>query len=336
VSAYGYRRPTTPNIARWAQNAARFTRAYCTSPRSLRSFASTFTGQYPSSVIWGGDNTFPGLEDANATLAEELRARGYATAAFNNADYFSRTAGFYQGFEERHEGHTFKDEAEPAVRDALAWLRQRAAEPRPFFGWLHLMEPHDGYRDLTQPQEFGHSDPDRYDEEIARADMFAGRVLALLDEIAAHRLPREPANLPNRTRVQFGNVLELLGWELPRTQYHVGEAVQATVVYRVMSRTAAPAWTAIYFEREDRRPFWNFFNMLHYPINGRYLTTQWIPGEILRDDMARRIDPEVPPGRYRMRFAVERDPANPANRYRPSQRSLPDGSFELGVIEILP
>ena len=41
LGAYGYRRPTSPNIDRFALGAARFTNAYCASPRSLRSFAQS-------------------------------------------------------------------------------------------------------------------------------------------------------------------------------------------------------------------------------------------------------------------------------------------------------
>lgn len=512
TSVYGYRRNTTPNIASWARNAARFTHAYCTSPRSLRSFASTFTGLYPSGVHWGSDNSFPALEADNTTLAEILHARGYATAAFNNADYFSRTAGFYQGFDEHHEGRTFKDDAELTVRAAIDWLHRRSTSPQPYFAWIHLMEPHDGYRDLSQPAEFGHSEVDRYDEEIARADMYAGRILEVLEQqaarrplivavfsdhgeafgehdfihhsfdlheeavrvmllvrapgmrpgdrasltslmdlyptvlnlvgasvprpiparslvpvlyeegtprrwrerlftevtpdglmpaekravlqwpfkllydlqrqswelydlsrdpgetnnifdqddetasrlrerllnwmdstalrsnstadlIEAHRLPREP-QMQNPVHVRFGDVVELLGFDAPRTTYHVGESVEMTMYYKVLSRTIEPVWMAITFERVDGQPFWPHFHISHYPVNGRYPTTQWRPGEILRDEMTRMIEREVAPGRYRVLFSVEH--ISRTNRYRPSARARPNLELELGTIEILP
>jgi hypothetical protein len=48
MGAYGYRRPTTPNIDRFARGARASPTRYCASPRSLRSFASILVGRYAS------------------------------------------------------------------------------------------------------------------------------------------------------------------------------------------------------------------------------------------------------------------------------------------------
>ncbi len=103
MGAYGYRRPTTPELDRFAAEAARFTHAYTASPRSLRSFGAIWTGRYASQIEWGSDHQYPALEASNVTLAEILPDAGYATVMFNNGNYFARTPGFYQGFGENHE-----------------------------------------------------------------------------------------------------------------------------------------------------------------------------------------------------------------------------------------
>ena len=185
MGCYGYRRPTTPHLDAFAQGAARFTQAWCTSPRSLRSFASIWTGRYASQVEWGTDNQFPALEAANVTLAERLHDAGYSTAMYNNADYFGRTQGFFQGFDESHETSGMKDDVWPTVDAAATWIRAQAGRAPPFFMWIHLMEPHDPYRDLTEPQDFGHGMVDRYDEEVARADLAAQRLLDAVDAYQA-------------------------------------------------------------------------------------------------------------------------------------------------------
>jgi arylsulfatase A-like enzyme len=116
MSAYGYRRPTTPNLDRFARGAARFTNAYCASPRSLRSFASLMVGRYASMVEWGNDVQFPPLQEANVTLAEKLRRR-VLTAAMHNTSYFGHTAGFFQGFDEtRSHEYGFKTTVAPRRR----------------------------------------------------------------------------------------------------------------------------------------------------------------------------------------------------------------------------
>lgn len=189
LSAYGYRRPTTPALARFATRAARFTRAYAVAPGSLRSFAAAFTGRYPADVAWGrgSDPNFPALADENETLAEALRDVGYATAAFTNTSYFSLTPGFFQGFDDVREAALFKDDDAPIVRSAAEWIERPRA--RPFFAWVHLIDAHAPYGDHTWPQEFGHAERDCYDEEIARADAFAAQVLDAADRVERRGVP---------------------------------------------------------------------------------------------------------------------------------------------------
>lgn len=178
LGAYGYRRPTSPNIDAFARQAAQFDRAYTTSPRTLRSLSTIWTGRYAAQSSWGPADRYPAFEASNVTLAEQLRDAGYATAAFTDSDYFTLTEGFLQGFAERHDGEVFKGDLGAAVDAAAAWIRTQARNDAPFFAWVHLMEAHDDYRDLSHPRDFGHAAVDRYDEEIALADEALGTVLA--------------------------------------------------------------------------------------------------------------------------------------------------------------
>jgi len=187
TSLHGYHRRTTPVIDRFAQDAARFDRAYTVAPQTVRSFAGAFTGRTPAGLCWGRDVQFPPLRDPNEMLAEVLRAEGYATAAFTNTSYFGLTAGFFQGFEKVEQGGGFKDDAPFAADHARQWIVSAARETKPFFAWLHLVDPHEPYTDRSSPQDFGHEAIDRYDEEIAHSDAVLGRVIPSLDEIAAHR-----------------------------------------------------------------------------------------------------------------------------------------------------
>lgn len=187
TSLHGYHRPTTPVLERFARDAARFDRAYAVAPQTVRSFAAAFTGRPPAGLCWGRDVQFPPLRDPNEMLAEVLQAEGYATGAFTNTSYFGLTAGFFQGFERVEQGGGFKDDAPFMADRAKQWIEAAARDSKPFFAWLHLVDPHEPYTDRTTPRDFGHEAIDRYDEEIAHADAVLGRLMPTLDTIAAHR-----------------------------------------------------------------------------------------------------------------------------------------------------
>jgi arylsulfatase A-like enzyme len=189
MGAYGYGRATTPNLDRFAAGAARFTRAYAVAPGSVRSFASTFTGRYPAEVAWGcgSDPRFPSIAEGNHTLAEALRAAGYAAAAFTNTSYFSTTSGFFQGFEPVVQTPEFKGDGAPIVRAAAEWIE--APRERPFFAWVHLIDAHAPYGDGPGSRGFGDSESDRYDAALARADALAARLIEAADRLERRGAP---------------------------------------------------------------------------------------------------------------------------------------------------
>lgn len=96
LSAYGYSRPTTPQLERLAKNGVRFEQAIAPAPWTLTSHATMFTGRFPHelSADWEKplDATYP-------TLAEDFRDHGYATAGFvANVIFCSYEQGLSRGF----------------------------------------------------------------------------------------------------------------------------------------------------------------------------------------------------------------------------------------------
>jgi arylsulfatase A-like enzyme len=96
LSLYGYSRPTTPNLERFAQRGVRFDRARSAAPWTLASHANMFTGLWPHEL--GLQWTCPLSSDV-PTLAEHLQTLGYATAGFaGNTFYCSYDSGLDRGF----------------------------------------------------------------------------------------------------------------------------------------------------------------------------------------------------------------------------------------------
>jgi hypothetical protein len=99
LGAFGYERPTTPNLSALASSATLYSDAVSPAVWTLPGHSSIFTGLYPSEHK--ADHTRPLAREA-VTLAEWFRAAGYRTASFAANQMFRESArwGLTQGFEE--------------------------------------------------------------------------------------------------------------------------------------------------------------------------------------------------------------------------------------------
>lgn len=96
LSAYGYRRDTTPNLARIAEHGVLFENAISASSWTLPSLSSIYTGLLPHQ---SGANAFRPLNPGWKTIASVLRDHGYHTAGFNANYYYGESGwGLGRGF----------------------------------------------------------------------------------------------------------------------------------------------------------------------------------------------------------------------------------------------
>ncbi len=98
IGAYGYARPTTPNLDAFAQTATLFERAIAPAQWTVPSHASMFTGEFPTTHLTNqsGDS----LDDYFRTAAEWLQRSGYQTTGFcNNPLVGVIDNGFKRGFD---------------------------------------------------------------------------------------------------------------------------------------------------------------------------------------------------------------------------------------------
>ncbi|RLM56763.1 sulfatase [Halobellus sp. Atlit-31R] len=98
LTPYGYDRPTTPNLAAFAEEATVFEQAVAPAPWTLPVHASLFTGMYPSQH--GADQENPYLEGAT-TLAQTLSAAGYDTACYSSNAWITPYTHLTDGFDDQ-------------------------------------------------------------------------------------------------------------------------------------------------------------------------------------------------------------------------------------------
>ena len=166
LSAYGYRKVSTPNIDTFAEHGTLYANADAQVPLTLPSHTSLFTSTYPfqNQIEENAQRVPPG----QVTLAGVLREHGYKTAAFIGSVFLEKEMGLDQGFEfydspfhyaalSPLSGSVFfggvasgpnvgKDrrDAPLVTRAALQWIRQNQAKPT--FAFLHLYDLHQPYR----------------------------------------------------------------------------------------------------------------------------------------------------------------------------------------------
>lgn len=177
MGAYGYKRPTTPNLDRLARRGVRFEHAYAQAPHTSFSIAALLTGRYFATLT----RLVPTARFE--TLAGCLAAHGWATAAvyppaiyFTDAEKLAPYAAQHFGFRFVRHGYLSADQS---VDEAIGFYeRERPAQA---LLWLHLFEPHEPYEAAGAPS-FGQGDIDRYDQEIVVADAALGRLSRYLQE----------------------------------------------------------------------------------------------------------------------------------------------------------
>ena len=150
---YGYERDTTPFLDELAKRAIVFEDAISSSQNTLLSHASLLTGL--STSVHGATpyGETRAIHPAFTTLAEDLSAHGYRTAAFlAHADWLSKTFSFDQGFERFTSKYR---SAELVLRQARRWLSRQSLET-PYFLFLHLYDVHSdwGRRPYDAPDAF--------------------------------------------------------------------------------------------------------------------------------------------------------------------------------------
>lgn len=151
LGAYGYERPTSPFLDRWAAAGSRFATAISQSSWTRPSHRSLFSGLYPTSR--------QGL--ASPPLAEVLWRRGYRTSALTGGAQLAYRFGFSRGFE-IHRIERWVQAVDRVVEELERNRRRR------HFVFLHTYEIHDPYphHDLVA----GH-DPGRMGEVFERATL---------------------------------------------------------------------------------------------------------------------------------------------------------------------
>jgi hypothetical protein len=151
LSAYGYARPTTPEIDAFALDAIRYPNFYSTSSWTVPSHASLFTGLY--AVAHRATQERMRLDGSFATLAEILSDAGYQTWAASGNPWLGQGVNLTQGFQTYVEtwrydlevNYYYPKGAPHPVNVAFERFLEREVSDHPFFAFINYMDAHMPY-----------------------------------------------------------------------------------------------------------------------------------------------------------------------------------------------
>lgn len=191
LAFYGYDRPTTPDLDKFASRGVVFENAFTSNTNTGPSHSTMFTGFYET--VHGVRKNGYRLPEKFETLAEILSAHGFRTAGFvSGVTMTARSSGLDQGFSiyddhfrgKRRDGKVAND-------DAIRFL-QEADPSRPYFLFVHYYDAHGKYDPTPEYLAKFHSNspgPEviipRYQEEFDESGTLISNVNPYIDRYDA-------------------------------------------------------------------------------------------------------------------------------------------------------
>lgn len=156
--SFGYSKDITPTIDSMADSGYKFTNAISTASWTVPASMTWFTGIYPSqhkvtnkfSKYTKDEKVLSNLKKLSPnvmTLAEVMKANGYATAGFTGDAGVNGVFGFNQGFDIYFDNTTAFSGFEISAPRAINWIREN--KDKKFFMFLHGYDFHGQY----EPEE---------------------------------------------------------------------------------------------------------------------------------------------------------------------------------------
>ncbi len=105
------------------------------------------------------------------------------------------------------------------------------------------------------------------------------------------------ASIPTRVNVNFGNIINLLGYDLSKDQLSAGDTCTVTLFWQALAAT--PTSYAVFVQLQDENQK-SVAQSDALPANGTRPTTGWKPDEVIEDRREIKLPSDAQPGRYQL------------------------------------
>jgi len=175
--SYGYEKETSPNFDAMAEEGAVCLNNFSNGKYTLESVPSYFYSRYYIKSLFPADPDIPLQEPENlfhvidreaVSMAGVFKAAGYRTVLFSAHPWLIRGHKLVEDFDEFYrvkERHSPHAGAEMVFTQVEKWLQTNSE--RPFFMYIHLMDPHTPHKRKEETRLFADPDYD-YQEKFDR------------------------------------------------------------------------------------------------------------------------------------------------------------------------
>jgi 4-amino-4-deoxy-L-arabinose transferase-like glycosyltransferase len=111
----------------------------------------------------------------------------------------------------------------------------------------------------------------------------------------------DPLHIQHPLQVELGETVRLLGYDLPTTAVHAGEALPLTL-YWASDRPTSIRWSVFVHLLDDEGQVRGQHDK--QPQDGVYPTDRWSGGEVVDDEYIIAVAPDAPPGEYRLEVGM--------------------------------
>ncbi len=161
-----------------------------------------------------------------------------------------------------------------------------------------------GYHDFTL-----HADakPGTHQLVLRLMDMTSGEAIKQAEmDIGSVQVEDRPRNftwpsVQNPTRVNLGNKVELGGYDLETNKAAAGDTLRLKLYWRTLAEMETSYKVFVHLLGEDNQ-IWGQRDS--FPGQGTLPTSGWMEGEVIADEYLLEVDPEAPPGQYRLKVGM--------------------------------
>jgi arylsulfatase A-like enzyme len=183
----GYPRAIAPHLTALEAESVSYRRAYAVSSYTAKSVGALLSGKYPSTLKRNG-YYFTRYSEEATFFPELLRGAGVATMSAHAHRTMKQPNNLNQGFDDwevvagigpdtRTDDHVTSDDLTDLAMRLLERHAAARGSDRPFFLYLHYLDPHRNYLKHREAPDYGDRARDRYDAEVFFTDLHVGRLL---------------------------------------------------------------------------------------------------------------------------------------------------------------